>query len=85
MGANINCADTDVEGKQKILEVGAKILKDLSWKLIEIGSNLKINENGVFLNIPIEYETELITVRGRIIDGVIKTGTLFIQPKHVKP
>lgn len=82
MGADINNITAD--GKKKIVEVGTQIILDISKKLIEMGTKLNVNDQGLFRDIVVEYGGELITVRGCIHDGVIKTGTLFIQPQHVK-
>lgn len=77
MGADIN------SGKN-VIEVGTKIIMDISKKLLEMGSKLPIDARAVFEEIVIEYGGEVITVRGRIHESVIKIGTMFIQPKHVR-
>lgn len=82
MGADIN--STNEEGRKKVVEVGTKIIMDISQKLIEMGTKLTVDSDGLFRNIIVEYEGELITVRGCIHDGIIKIGTMFIQPQHVR-
>ena len=50
------------------LEFAARITQ----KLISMGSRLVVDENGIFERIIVEYDGELITVQGRIIDGIFK-------------
>jgi|GEM_PF-2466485 len=77
MGANL--AD-----KKDVLRVGTKILADVTQKLIAMGSKLPLKDDGVYYNILVEYGGEIITTRGRIIDGIFKMSTMFIQPQHVR-
>jgi len=57
---------------------------NITQKLIDMGSRLTIDSEGVFKDVIIEYSGELITVRGCIHDGIFKIGTMFIQPQHVR-
>lgn len=82
-GANINSEEP--AEVQKIIEIGAKISKDIAWKLIEMGTKLPVEEDGVFWNVLVESEGELITTRGLILEGAIRFSTMFIQDQHVKP
>ena len=82
MGVDIN-SKTDL-GKTQVIEAGAKILIDISKKLIDMGSKLSIDAQGLFQNIVVEYDGELITVRGCIHEGVFKIGTMFIQSQHIR-
>lgn len=77
MGANI-AEENDV------IRVGSKILIDVTEKLIALGSKLPLIKDGVYYNVIVQYGGETITTRGRIIHGMFKMSTMFIQPQHVK-
>lgn len=47
-----------------------------------MGTKLNVNSIGVF--ILVQYGGELITVQGRVHDGIIKISTMFIRPEHVR-
>lgn len=80
----VNITDRSPEGDKRVIEAGTQIVIDITKKLIDMGTNLKINSEGIFKDIVIEYGGELITVRGRIHEGIIKMSTMFIQPQHVR-
>jgi hypothetical protein len=82
MGVNI--ADGSPEGEKRVIEAGTQIVIDITKKLVDMGAKLKVNSEGIFRDIVIEYRGELITVRGRIHEGIIKVSTMFIQPQHVR-
>ena len=78
LGAYIN--DTSPAGQKRVAEVGTKILIDIMYKLIQLGTRLPVDADGQFRNVLVECGGEIITVRGCINDGIIKLGTTFIQP-----
>lgn len=61
-----------------------KCITDITQKLISLGTKLPVDSMGVFKGVLIEYEGEVVTVQGRIVEGVYKVSTMFIQSQHVR-
>lgn len=65
-------------------DIWTKVVVDVTEKLINMGTLLPIDSTGVFEEVLITYEGELITVQGIVMDNMVKISTMFIKDIHVR-
>lgn len=65
-------------------DVWFKIAADVTKKLVDMGTRLPIDSAGIFEEVLVSYEGELVTVQGAVMDGMVKISTMFIKDIHVR-
>lgn len=65
-------------------DVWTKVAIDVTKKLVDMGTQLPIDSAGIFEEVLVAYEGELITVQGAVMDGMVKISTMFIKDIHVR-
>lgn len=72
----------DIMGGAKNIEAQKKLVEKVISGLMKL-DKIPCNPQGVFEGIPIGIENEIIHARGRICDGIIKLGTIFIPSRYI--